>query len=785
MTSPNPNASEGPDQQQFNEGANFWHYDVGVPTIPGKFKTKMPAVYWEGFQENAPTDEDHKRWLNEGKYGGGVMILCGQVCYRTDRNNLYLVGLDFDLQRGIDAFLTRGGKLESLQDIARQTLVEQREDAPDRCHIFFYSPIKFPVKRPDDVLGIEVKSSWDHGLMRVTPSIGESGAQLKIIGAAREPLVLTEEQAAKTLQHLNHICIDAGVEYLQKGSDTSSSSFLTPELKQVIKAKDISYASKDKVKIASGYRHVTLISVANSILFKYLDREKTNEEQLKEFFFAINTFLCKPEPLPNKEAEAIWNSAIKWAYPRILNEYLQGKRKAAKTREEEAEEEQQKQQDLEQLIQDLIAQYHFKTLKDSYPKEEVWYYSEQTGNFAQNGEVIIKDRLESEFGIEISNKGINEFIGHVQRRTYFDRTDFNPTIEWMACDNCMLNLRTGETADFSPEFLNTNYIPVKYDPGAQCPKIMEFLRAIVEPEDVELILDFIAYCLWREYKFANWLLCVGYGHNGKSVALNLIHRFLGKHNTSSESLERLLTKQFAVALLYYKLANIDADVSGDILIKNTGIIKKLTGNDESPGEFKYKTPFKFRNYAKLIFSCNEIPQTTDMTDAFFRRLIIINFTQQFLAERDDPHILDKLCTEKEFSGLLNECLRRLPRIIDKGIRPTTNESMLETYEKYMRGAKPVQYFVQKVLTLAGAAGQKVTKDLMYESYLRFCHAKKIAPQSEQSFSRELTAMNFPSKRYRKDGKIVWYWLDVKIQDWKAIEDKEQQAFEDLDGEGHQ
>jgi putative DNA primase/helicase len=58
-------------------------------------------------------------------------------------------------------------------------------------------------------------------------------------------------------------------------------------------------------------------------------------------------------------------------------------------------------------------------------------------------------------------------------------------------------------------------------------------------------------------------------------------------------------------LLYQKLANIDADVSGDILINNTGKIKKLTGNDESAAEFKYKQPFKFRNYAKLIFSCNE------------------------------------------------------------------------------------------------------------------------------------------------------------------------------------
>ena len=150
-------------------------------------------------------------------------------------------------------------------------------------------------------------------------------------------------------------------------------------------------------------------------------------------------------------------------------------------------------------------------------------------------------------------------------------------------------------------------------------------------------------------------------------------------------------------------------MSGDILIKNTGIIKKLTGNDESPGEFKYKTPFKFRNFAKLIFSCNEIPQTTDMTDAFFRRLIIINFTQQFLAESDNPHILDELCTEEEFSGSLNELLKRLPRIINQGIRATTNETMRETYEKYMRGSNPVQYFREKALRLTMHPGNSIQR----------------------------------------------------------------------------
>jgi putative DNA primase/helicase len=362
----------------------------------------------------------------------------------------------------------------------------------------------------------------------------------------------------------------------------------------------------------------------------------------------------------------------------------------------------------------------------------------------------------------------------------------------------MLNLRTGQTALFSPHFLNTTSIPVIYSEvyatgyaadffrlverrvgnygNSQCPKIMKFLHDIVQPEDVELLLDFIAYCLWRDYKFAIWLLIVGYGQNGKSVLLNLIEIFLGEDNTSSESLDRLLTERFAPALLYQKLANIDADVSGDILIKDTGKIKKLTGNDEYPGEFKYKTPFKFRNYAKLVFSCNEIPKTDDTTDAFFRRLIIINLMQQFLAGQDDPHILDKVATEEELSGLLHEVLDRLPRILRQGIRATTNDSMRETYEKYVKGSDPVKYFSKKALVTIDASGSTIPKDEMYNSYLFFCRENNITPESEQSFSRKLTDLGYRNRRIQRDKKREYCWIDVKILNWEASEDTAQQTL---------
>jgi putative DNA primase/helicase len=470
------------------------------------------------------------------------------------------------------------------------------------------------------------------------------------------------------------------------------------------------------------------------------------------------------------------------------------------------------------LPHEYIKKFFLKTVMSS---KSLYYYDPVTGIYRPNGDILIEKELEAEYlkqtelfknktiGMTVeqigqsdlilpkpwTKKAIDEFLGHVQRRTYIDINELNAQIEWLACADCMLNLKTGETAPFDPKYLNTTQIPVKYaisanspiadfwyycakDPkvdSCPCPKIMKFLNEIMAPEDVEIVLDFIAYCLWREYKFHAWLLFNGAGQNGKSTLLTLIERLLGHAHVSGESLDRLLNNNFATANLYQKLVNVDADLSGDIL-KNTGKLKKLTGSDEYPAEFKFKPGFKFRNYAKLIFSCNEFPQFHDKTDAFFRRLIIINFIQQFLGEKEDRDLIDKLSTEEELSGLLYEVLRRLPRVLQEGIRPTTSQTMEDTYDKYIRGNEPVRYFADKAISYGE---DKITVAKMYESYGWFCRDNNLPVESEQSFSRKLKDLGYLKKQFRmKNGDRPYCWYGVKLLDWKVSEDTAQETLED-------
>ena len=64
---------------------------------------------------------------------------------------------------------------------------------------------------------------------------------------------------------------------------------------------------------------------------------------------------------------------------------------------------------------------------------------------------------------------------------------------------------------------------------------------------------------------------------------------------------------------------------------------------------------------------------------------------------------------------------------------------------------------------------------MYDS----CHANKIATETEQSFSRKVSDMDFEYKRVKRNKKRDYYWASVQIVDWKRVEDSQQQTLTDL------
>jgi P4 family phage/plasmid primase-like protien len=292
------------------------------------------------------------------------------------------------------------------------------------------------------------------------------------------------------------------------------------------------------------------------------------------------------------------------------------------------------------------------------------------------------------------------------------------------------------------------------------------------PEYVETFLDFAAYCLWRKLPYHKWLLLNGSGRNGKGVVLLLLSGLLGQKNITSESLQKILENDFAVAELYQKFANIDADLSEKAL-QNTGILKKLTGNDYVTAEKKFKNPFQYQSYAKLIFSANIIPKTSDETDAFFARVIIINFLKQYLDKDADPYLFDKLNTEQEMSGLFTLLVSRLPKVLESGISGS-DKSLGENYVRYVQSSDPTRVFVEtsiEHITGDDAKFYIISKDDVYNAYVRYSTIERLNPESSDTFNRRIKKiLTLGDKKILKDGIRKYYWIGLKLKDWKEAEE---------------
>lgn len=384
----------------------------------------------------------------------------------------------------------------------------------------------------------------------------------------------------------------------------------------------------------------------------------------------------------------------------------------------------------EEAAEGLKVQYHILTMEDS---DEVYFYDEERGVYRLGGEVKVKAWLEANsYGCD--TRIVNETTDKLKRQTYVRRETFDADKSTLNLSNCLFNVRTGEHFAHSPEYRSITQLPVRYFPGADCPRIKQFLSEVLNVEDVQLVQEWFGYFLWRDYPIQKALLLVGDGANGKSTLINLIKAFLGTANVSARGLQELERDRFAKASLFGKMANLHADLP-DTALKSTGTFKMLTGGDLITSEYKFRNSFEFANYAKLVFSANVVPEVTEDTLAYFRRWDIVNFPNTFTGDKANPKLLESLTTEEELSGLLNWALEGLRRLQNNGWTFTNSKGVDEVKEEYIRKSAPGRAFLMDCV-LIGSAGEVIKQEL-YQAFCQYCRLRNLPIMTSDTFFKKI------------------------------------------------
>ncbi|MFC1717075.1 phage/plasmid primase, P4 family [Candidatus Poribacteria bacterium] len=281
----------------------------------------------------------------------------------------------------------------------------------------------------------------------------------------------------------------------------------------------------------------------------------------------------------------------------------------------------------------------------------------QGGVYKPAGEPFVKRICREHLREDSRTHYINEVMAHISDMTYAEPDDLNTHKHLVNMQNGMFDLREDRLIPHSPEFLSTIRIPVDYDPKSQfeSSRIARFLADVLPSDCIDLIEEFFGYALIPDNRFGKAFMLTGGGANGKSTLLNLLERFIGRENVSKVPLQELDQHRFKRADLFGKLVNMFPDLNAHA-VKSSTYFKAVTTGDVIDAERKNRDPFYFRPFARMIFSANEIPSSSDRSFAYYRRWSIIPFPNQFVGENADTNLIDRLTQPDELSALLNQAL---------------------------------------------------------------------------------------------------------------------------------
>jgi len=409
---------------------------------------------------------------------------------------------------------------------------------------------------------------------------------------------------------------------------------------------------------------------------------------------------------------------------------------------------------------------------------EVWIYD--NGIYIPNGISRIKEFVREMLLDVYTTHFANLVVDKIMTDTYIERELFFNSVEkYRIClQNGVYDFKTGRLEDFTPNDIHFNKINAVYDTEAVCPEIDKYLADITgSEEDKQIMYEIVGFCLIKDYFIEKAFMFLGDGRNGKGKYFKMLEELLGKKNVVNVGLAKLETDPYSRSEIFGKLANIGADIS-NTPIKASGYFKELVGRDYISAQRKFLTDIHFENYAKMLFSTNQLPYTFDKSPAFFDRWVIIQFPNRYLDQNDinklpesereniflqDPFIEKKITTPDELNGLLRVAIEKGHQLL-KNKQFTASSSGTDIKELWIAKTDSIMGFYDTFFD--EDIDGKVSKKDFKELYKEYCKKNKTEVHSDIKIKRFLEFKGV-SDGQSQDGNRYWHGIRLKTEQKKA------------------
>ena len=448
------------------------------------------------------------------------------------------------------------------------------------------------------------------------------------------------------------------------------------------------------------------------------------------------------------------------------------------------------------------------TVESWYQRDEKYNYWKQINvqEVKQIVDHIVTSSLPKNVGYNLN--WLNGVIGLLQ--TSLSRKFKLPPRGLILFHNGVLDLSTKKfskaSKTYNREYDFINIIPHDYiDVELDYDEIKDFRKFIKQltgkKQERQILRAFMFAILYGMPELEKFLVLVGTSGSGKGSFIRLCSKLVGQENTSSTNFTRLnspSSSRFELSSFFRKKLIVIPD--SEFLVKDTTLLKSITGEDLLPFELKGKNVnFSFRNEALLVIACNESLQFANSDYAVQRRMVQVNCN--FKPEKQDVYLETKL--DKELPGIIKWVLgisygevieiisnyNKLNR--SNEIKAITDTSPLADWaeENIIRspsGSEGRCYIgaIRKMRISSsvggGPEGELRTEsydeipgcnEKLYPSFFVFCKTRELKPLSIQKFARAFENLLFNCGVTTERGRDSTgkFFTGIKIRDEFDVE----------------
>lgn len=394
-----------------------------------------------------------------------------------------------------------------------------------------------------------------------------------------------------------------------------------------------------------------------------------------------------------------------------------------------------------QFNANLFAEYFLQRVVAACDKSGILYLYLNKGVYKECNDVELGKLIRS-----LMNEGLRnswrshyekEAIQAIQRECQYVE-EFNSNSDYINLKNGMFNLVTGKLEKHHQKFYSTVQIPIEYDPEAKCPRFDKFMNEITinDYQLVRVHQEKFGYWLIPETKCEVATYYFGRGANGKSVLANVASLLVGEENVSSIPLSQF-SKSFGLEGIIGKTLNIAAENEMQGSKLNTEAFKSIVSGDSLTINIKYKSPIvNYRSKCRLLFIGNELPETSDLTYGFFRKMMIFPFKRSFSTEERNRNLIDEL--KHELPGIFNWAVQGLVRLKQQEFTFSKCDAIEKEMEKYRLAQNPVLNFFESVIHVSPSS--RIRRPALYQAFQKWSIEQGIdslAFKSRQRFFKDL------------------------------------------------